>query len=296
MPDLGSKLGEVQRSFHFCPKFPVPGDSGKTAETHNSFRMSSQVTNMDLRVRPGNKATAFSVEEPIISLPEEGQIISFRFVVHAESITLMALRIRSEGWSCEPAFPLRYSAASTGRYAVKTIPEVEHWRSVSPLRQCFRSLCFVYTRGFLDKNGMTVVPHPPSPPHHYPDLAPCDIFLLPGLESALKEERKYDDNRNSITVAGYICRVQNAGLLQMCSTIARTLALLCQVARELLARGQQTHTHTHIYITEFFDHTSYQIKILEEVTAGSETDCLFWSIINTRTQRLVWERVKYKRA
>jgi len=102
--------------------------------------------------------------------------------------------------------------------------------------------------------------------------------LLPGrtLKPTLALKGKYliISSRFKIT-AGYTSRVQNTGLLQMCSTIARTLALLCQVARELLARGQQTHTHTHIYITEFFDHTSYQIKILEEVTAGSETDCLF---------------------
>jgi len=41
---------------------------------------------------------------------------------------------------------------------------------------------------FLAKNNMTVIPHPP----YSPDLAPCDFFLFPCMESQVKRKRFAD--------------------------------------------------------------------------------------------------------
>ena len=38
---------------------------------------------------------------------------------------------------------------------------------------------------YLAKNNIPVMEHPP----YFPDLAPCDFFLVPKIKSALKETR-----------------------------------------------------------------------------------------------------------
>lgn len=43
-------------------------------------------------------------------------------------------------------------------------------------------------RKFLNKNGMTPVPHPP----YSPDLAPCDFFLFPRMKRDMKGKRFAD--------------------------------------------------------------------------------------------------------
>jgi hypothetical protein len=83
---------------------------------------------------------------------------------------------------------------------------------------------------------------------------------------ALKGRRFDDIITIKKTIAGYTCKGQNAGLLQMLSTMAQILGLLYQVAKELLQREQHgIICRCHYFrekntIQKFFDHTLYAIN------------------------------------
>jgi hypothetical protein len=92
---------------------------------------------MDLWVQPGNRAAVFSVEEPIVSAPEEDQTCLFQYKMHADYFFLhscnCALQLHSLGSNYEPVFLFRCSVVCMGKCAAKTMQEVVHWRLVSPL-------------------------------------------------------------------------------------------------------------------------------------------------------------------
>jgi hypothetical protein len=79
---------------------------------------------------------------------------------------ILLWRFLATAWKCAKASPRTFA---TKELAVAS-------------QQCTASHSF-FTREFLTKNNMTVVPHPP----YLPDLAPCDFPLFPQLMIKLED-------------------------------------------------------------------------------------------------------------